>query len=396
MFSGVVRQVLAEAAAARSAARRRAARAARRGGVDRAARGARPGGSDVPGAGRHLGDRLAGPRPARRALRPEGEDGREQPHERECCSAGSRTRPSRSGSRPSRAPTRSPPVARRPRWRQRSCASGRAGRRSSSRDASHPCGSGSAGTRAVDGTPPPPLVTLRHMAHFDPADPRWVIDPMPHFDELREEAPVHLRPTATGSCRATRTASPCCATGERRRIRCNIDPERAPRGLSRRGAAGRTFAVDPRRGTRTPGPSCSGTPRPLAPARSGPAGVHAEERRRARAFIEAEATRLLDAALAQGSCDMVGALAWPLPVAVISELLGCRGRTSEEFKDVGQCSPAGLDPEFLLPEERRGRTERGDRAVRGSTSAASSRSDGATRETTCSPRWSPRTTARTA
>ena len=36
--------------------------------------------------------------------------------------------------------------------------------------------------------------TLRDMAHFDPSDPRWVKDPLPLFDELREEAPVHESP----------------------------------------------------------------------------------------------------------------------------------------------------------------------------------------------------------
>ena len=82
MFSGVVRQVLAEAA-------RRAERGTPSGLLvllDEAASIAPLEELDqvaatCQGQGVTLGHRLAGPRPARRALRPEGEDGREQPHD---------------------------------------------------------------------------------------------------------------------------------------------------------------------------------------------------------------------------------------------------------------------------------------------------------------------------
>ena len=67
LFSGLLRQVLAEAAVR-----------AERG--DRTGRGARPDRGDLPGPGRHLGHGLAGPRPAHRPLRREVADRGQQPH----------------------------------------------------------------------------------------------------------------------------------------------------------------------------------------------------------------------------------------------------------------------------------------------------------------------------
>ena len=226
------------------------------------------------------------------------------------------------------------------------------------------------------GTPPPPLVTLRHMAHFDPADPRWVIDPMPLFDELREEAPVHLTPD--GYWVFSRHAD-CLAILRDRRASSdslNTDPERAPRGFSssRRTedyAAIRAGGPDPRPFLFRDPPDHSRlrglvqrafTPRTVAELTG---------------FVEAETDALLDAALEAGTFDVVESLAWPLPVAVISELLGVPREDRDEFKDRSAALARGLDPEFLLPEElrwplatRRSRSSR-------STSTASSRSVGA-------------------
>lgn len=173
---------------------------------------------------------------------------------------------------------------------------------------------------------------------------------MPLFDELREEAPVHLTPD--GYWVFSRHAD-CLAILRDRRASSdslNTDPERAPRGFSssRRTedyAAIRAGGPDPRPFLFRDPPDHSRlrglvqrafTPRTVAELTG---------------FVEAETDALLDAALEAGTFDVVESLAWPLPVAVISELLGVPREDRDEFKDRSAALARGLDPEFLLPEE---------------------------------------------
>ncbi len=188
------------------------------------------------------------------------------------------------------------------------------------------------------------------MAHFDPSDPRWVIDPMPLFDELREEAPVHESPD--GYWVFSRHADCLSVLRDRRASSdsLNTDPARAPRGFasSRRAedyAAIRAGAPDPRPflfrdppdHTRLRGlVQRAFTPRTVAELTG---------------FVESETDALLDAAIGNGTFDAVDDFAWPLPVAVICELLGVPSEDREEFKERSAALARGLDPEFLLPEE---------------------------------------------
>lgn len=188
------------------------------------------------------------------------------------------------------------------------------------------------------------------MAHFDPSDPRWVLDPMPLFDELREEAPVHQSPD--GYWVFSRHADCLSVLRDRRASSdsLNTDPARAPRGFAsaRRAedyAAIRAGAPDPRPflfrdppdHTRLRGlVQRAFTPRTVASLTG---------------FVESEADALLDAAIGRGTFDAVEGFAWPLPVAVICELLGVPSEDRDEFKDRSAALARGLDPEFLLPAE---------------------------------------------
>jgi cytochrome P450 len=64
------------------------------------------------------------------------------------------------------------------------------------------------------------------------------------------------------------------------------------------------------------------------------------------------ANRLLDAALEQGTVDVVSSLAYPLPLSVICELLGVPDDARPQFKRWSDALARGLDPEFLLPPDQ--------------------------------------------
>jgi cytochrome P450 len=190
------------------------------------------------------------------------------------------------------------------------------------------------------------------MAHFDPTDPRWIHDPLPLFDELRDEAPVHQVPD--GYWVFSRHAD-CLGVLRDRRASSDslhVDPARAPKGfngpertqmrasLLNGGEDTRPFLFrDPPDHTRLRGlVQRAFTPRTVASLTG---------------FITAEADRLIDDALDREVFDVVDALAWPLPVAVICELLGVPPEDHTEFRAASASLARGLDPEFLLPEEAR-------------------------------------------
>jgi cytochrome P450 len=71
-------------------------------------------------------------------------------------------------------------------------------------------------------------------------------------------------------------------------------------------------------------------------------------------------SELVDTLLAgmSGESDLVAALAWPLPVVIISELLGVPPEDTNRFKAWSDALARGLDPDFMLPPEEIARRER--------------------------------------
>lgn len=172
------------------------------------------------------------------------------------------------------------------------------------------------------------------------------------FDELRDEVPVHQHPD--GYWVLSRHAD-CLAILRDRRASSDslhVDLERAPKGFNadrRRadlaqiratGIDARPFLFrDPPDHTRLRGlVQRAFTPRTVAGLTQ---------------FVEAEVARLLDEALQAGTFDVVDHLAWPLPVAVICELMGVPQEDREVFRERSATLARGLDPEFLLPDEVR-------------------------------------------
>ena len=59
--------------------------------------------------------------------------------------------------------------------------------------------------------------------------------------------------------------------------------------------------------------------------------------------------RLLDAAVARGEIDVIADLAYPLPVTIISEMLGVPAEDHEVFQGWSREMARSLDPDFVLP-----------------------------------------------
>jgi len=178
-----------------------------------------------------------------------------------------------------------------------------------------------------------------------------VVDPLPLFDELRESAPVHETPDGYW---VFSLHADCLALLRDRRASSDslhVDPERAGRShsASRRDhlrEAVLAGAPDPRPFLFRDPPDHTRL-RGLVQRAFTPKTVARLER-----FVTEEADQLLDAALAKDRFDVVSELAWPLPVAVICELLGIPTTDHEEFKATSAALARGLDPEFMLTTEQ--------------------------------------------
>ena len=184
------------------------------------------------------------------------------------------------------------------------------------------------------------------MAHFDPADPRWVVEPGPLFDEIRESAPVHFAP---GGYWVVARHDDCLAllrSKDASSDAMNTDPRRRPQGLRERrdetyeairaGAPDtRPFLFrDPPDHTRLRGlVQRAFTPRRISELRP---------------FIEERTRLIIRRHLDAGQFDAVAELAWSIPVAVICEMLAIPEADHEHFKAQSALLARGLDPEFLL------------------------------------------------
>jgi hypothetical protein len=75
------------------------------------------------------------------------------------------------------------------------------------------------------------------------------------------------------------------------------------------------------------------------------------------ARAEGLVAELLDGVPAGAPVDLLGALAYPLPVILISELLGVPPEDRDLFKGWSDALARGLDPDFLLPADELARRQ---------------------------------------
>jgi cytochrome P450 len=166
------------------------------------------------------------------------------------------------------------------------------------------------------------------MLGFDPYDPAFLADPYGHYRRLR------------GPEGATHSDAGLLVVTSHRLCSAVLRDRRFGRGgdtvvnRSRRSF----LAMDPPDHTRLRAlVSKAFTPRLIERLRP-----------RVRQLVD----ELLDEAVARGDVDLVAALAYPLPVTVISELIGIPAGDWGRFRGWVDALASGLDPDFLLPPEK--------------------------------------------
>jgi cytochrome P450 len=174
---------------------------------------------------------------------------------------------------------------------------------------------------------------------FDPFDPVFRTDPYPIYKRLREENPVH--PGPIGGLVLTRHADclhvlrhPAASSDERNGelFKAMDEAGEIDHDLS----DNRPFLfLDPPDHTRL---------RRLVTKAFTPRTVE-----RLRPRVQALVDELLDAVVPTGSIELIEDLAYPLPVQVISEMLGVPPADHERFKGWSRDLARGLDPDFILP-----------------------------------------------
>jgi cytochrome P450 len=186
---------------------------------------------------------------------------------------------------------------------------------------------------------------------FNPFDPSYRSDPYPVLNRLRETDPVHVSPL--GFIALSRHAD--CAAMLRHPL-ASSDNRKSPQWPDQVRAQGLDpdavlleqtvpfLFMDPPDHTRLRGlVNKAFTPR-----------VVEDLRPRVRAIV----TELLDAAAARGSIEVIEDLAYPLPVAIISEMLGVPKEDNETFKGWSREMARSLDPEFVMSEEVNARRQK--------------------------------------
>jgi cytochrome P450 len=176
---------------------------------------------------------------------------------------------------------------------------------------------------------------------FDPFDPDFRTDPHRLYKRLREQNPIH--PSPLGGLVLTRHADclkvlrhPAASSDERKGEVFKAMDEAGE--IDHDLADNRPFLfLDPPDHTRL---------RRLVTKAFTPRTVE-----RLRPRVQALVDELLDAVVPTGSIELVEDLAYPLPVQIISEMLGVPPEDHERFKGWSRDLARGLDPDFILPPE---------------------------------------------
>lgn len=178
---------------------------------------------------------------------------------------------------------------------------------------------------------------------FNPFDPAFRENPYPTYRHLRETAPVQRSPL--GMFVLSRYAD--CATVLRSphvsndaRTSPNFRDQMIAQGLDPDAAMLETrpfLFLDPPDHTRLRGlVNKAFTPRVVEGLRP---------------RIQQVVHQQLDAVARKGTFEVIEDLAYPLPVIIISEMLGVPAEDAEKFKRWSRELVRGLDPEFALPPE---------------------------------------------
>ncbi len=183
---------------------------------------------------------------------------------------------------------------------------------------------------------------------WNPLDPAFRADPYPLYKRLREEDP--RQPTAMGGWVLSRHADCVAALRDRRmssdETKSNLYQQVvATQGPPRQVIPARPFLfMDPPDHTRLRG----------LVAKAFTARVVEELRPRVQELVDNQ----LDEVIGRGGFELIADLAYPIPVRVISDLLGVPAEDRETFKSWSSALARGLDPEFLLsPQEIRQRDD---------------------------------------
>ena len=176
---------------------------------------------------------------------------------------------------------------------------------------------------------------------FNPFDPEFKANPYPTYARLRAEDPVHQSPL--GFLVLTRYAD---AVALLRDPKGSSDNTKSPifHGLVEAGeidpemAGRRPFLfMDPPDHTRLRGlVSKAFTPRSIE-----------QLRHRAETLTD----ELVTAMASKDEVDIIADLAYPLPLTIISEMLGVPKEDEERFRGWSHALARSLDPDFLLPPE---------------------------------------------
>ncbi len=192
-------------------------------------------------------------------------------------------------------------------------------------------------TEGTPGAPEPALV-------YNPFDAAFRSDPYPFYRRMREEEPIHDSPlgfsvlTRYADC-ATMLRHPSVSSDSRKSenfrndVRAQgLDPDEVILNSTQP-----FLFTDPPDHTRLRGlVSKAFTPR-----------VVEQLRPRAQALVDG----LIDAAAKKGALDVIEDLAYPLPVTIISEMLGVPADDHPKFSAWSRELARSLDPDFVLPPE---------------------------------------------
>lgn len=172
---------------------------------------------------------------------------------------------------------------------------------------------------------------------WDPTSPAFKVDPYPTYAALLEQEPLHKSPfgplviSRYADC-MTVFRHPAASSDFRKSPNWEVMTGKKPADVQMP-----FLLLDPPDHTR----ARNAVSRAFSPARTG----------RLRSRMVSLVDTVLDRALADGGMEVVSALAFPLPVMVICEMLGVPPDDVEMFRKWSAAGARSLDPEFTLPAE---------------------------------------------